>query len=78
VGRPRSLRKRGRHTRLKRQSGSTQAALFGCRQPSSASGAALSSTVPAGSRTGLVPYRYDDEEVAIQVCTESHLCPYRI
>ena len=34
---------------------STQAALFGCSQPSSASGAALSSTVPAGSCTGSVP-----------------------
>ena len=34
---------------------STQTALFGCSQPSSASGAALSSTVPAGSCTGSVP-----------------------
>ncbi len=37
------------------QSRSTQAALFGCSQPSSASGAALSSTVPAGSCTGSAP-----------------------
>ena len=34
---------------------STHTALFGCSQPSSASGAALSSTDPAGSCTGSVP-----------------------
>jgi hypothetical protein len=34
---------------------STHAALFGCSRPSSVSGAALSSTDPAGSCTGSVP-----------------------